>query len=186
MDDHDFSSIEQAYRNSSRRAPLPQPSRRMFGIDFMFVILFMVAGFYFVWPKMFQTPEAYAPESAIHETLTVYLMAQGCCIATEDYGDESKFSEQIKQALEAVQPKGSKAPKILLIDDSGNLLVGEEEWPEAWEKANPPWQYRKAGSMIYRLKGNAILIFFEPIDDRQLTLVVIKRFTPMFKGDGKS
>ena len=186
MEQHDFSSIEDAYRNSSRRAPAPQPSRRMFGIDFMFVIVFLVAGFYFVWPKLFQTPEPYAPESAIHEVLTVYLQAQSCCVVSEDSGEDADVAGKIKQALEAIQPKGSKAPKILLLNDSGNILVGEENWPEIWEKDNPPWQYRKPGSMIYRFKGKAILIFFEPITDTELTLVVIKSFKPMFDGDGKN
>lgn len=154
----------------------------IFAWSFIIVLGFLSLGFYFFWPRLFEMKEGYAPESAIRETLAVFLQARDRyqeTLRTHPQG-EKIAPDELVQAIASLQPTEENAPRIFLWRTFGEFIFEDPHWPKDWDRSNPPWENYQPGVFVSREKGTAHLVFFEPIPNTDIYLVVIKPFLPVF------
>lgn len=167
-------------RTIERDYSLPgQSARRMFGLDFMLVVLLLTFVLYYFWPKMFKIPEPYAPESAVRETFVPFLEAKERCRSVIE--DAQRNGHNVRDALKSAftsSPSDEKQKARIFLYDL------RETYPPI---ENPHFLQRKQfdgqtrGSYIHTVQGEARLVLFERIDGVELYLVAETLFRPLFK-----
>lgn len=167
----------------SSRFPDQDPgktARRLFGADFLFVIFFLVIAFYFFWPKLFQTPGQYVPETTLNEILLHWEQIQK--ISKENIAQNKPDSDIVK-AIQTVcsDDKQENKVQLFLLDGEQQWLLGEANKPAEWSLFLKNRSPQPLGCWIYSQQGKATFYFWGQIEPLGWTAVLVQPFPALFK-----
>ncbi|MDX9753876.1 MAG: hypothetical protein RBU29_07940 [bacterium] len=152
-------------------------SRKLFGLDFLFVIFFLVIAFYFFWPKLFQTPGQYVPETTVNQMMARWTAIQAQAQETATRGEPSAILLSSIQALLATETEVG----LYIVDGQGQWVWGEAEKPLVWEVFWPNRPRQPLGCWVHAQKGQATLYFWGTLPSPGWVVVMAQPFPALFK-----
>ena len=162
---------------SSHRT-IKKSSRRLFIADFLIVIAVLACILYYFWPSMLEVPEPVVPDIVVRDVVGKFIQVQKdfeLAVIQAKQGVRS-VEDAFKSKLFPYQSSIDTAPHIMVWIPSGNVIFGENFWPQGWNQQNPPWSKNPNGIIIDRsTETNQMMIVYK-LPDSDYHLITFKSF----------
>lgn len=162
-------------------------TRRYMWADFLVVLLFIAAAMYFFWPILFSNKEPYAPVSTvnqIYEDMKSLQQALAGVDADNNGDDFITCFEALKAASPRMEGQLKRLYWILIETDGEERMMTQNNELDFWESIPNEILDKKTGFYSHTKEGKGVLIYIEPVPERNLIVVTARKFPPLFETGG--